>query len=144
MPERETIFFRVVIMMQAFFKRVRQGGRLLRQEQGFTLIEVMMAMVVLGIGIFSIAALQTRDMAYNNASKRQAEGYTLALDRMERLRAADYINDVKTASEVQGGYTVVWNVKAGGVANTKQVDIQVQWNNRDVATVSFTRTEKFL
>lgn len=57
------------------------------RQQGFTLIEVMMAMVILGIGIMSIVALQTRDAMYNNSSRRQTLAYTYAMDQVEYLRS---------------------------------------------------------
>jgi prepilin-type N-terminal cleavage/methylation domain-containing protein len=56
-------------------------------QHGFTLMEVAMAMVILGIGIMSIVALQVRDTMYNNSSRRQTQGYTRALDKVEELRA---------------------------------------------------------
>ena len=127
--------------------RTRSGP--LQSEDGFTLIEMMMALVILGIGIMSVVGLQTRDMAYNNTSRHQTQGYTWAMDRMERLRGLDYTHaDLAVAahSEAQGPYTVRWTVtdNATIIPNTKRVDVQVQWNNRDVATSSFIRTEKFL
>lgn len=139
--------------------RTRSGP--LQSEDGFTLIEMMMALVILGIGIMSVVGLQTRDMAYNNTSRHQTQGYTWAMDRMERLRGLDYDDpDLKVPkdpdpevpySEVQGPYTVRWTVTNATIPNTKRVEVQVKriWRDPntgevrevDVADVSFIRTE---
>lgn len=66
---------------------MQQSMTSIRSQRGFTLLEVTMALAVLGIGIMSIVALQTRDAMYNNSSRRQTQAYTWALDRVERLRA---------------------------------------------------------
>lgn len=71
--------------------RTRSGP--LQSEDGFTLIEMMMALVILGIGIMSVVGLQTRDMAYNNTSRHQTQGYTLAMAWMEQLRGLPYGDD---------------------------------------------------
>ncbi len=114
--------------------KIRQG------QNGFTLIEVMIAMVILGIGIFAIVGLQIRNMSHNSSSKKQTEGYVWAMDRIERLYAVNYAA-VATNTDTQGPYTVNWNVAPGAVLNTKKVDVQVLWNNKQVAQVDFTRVQ---
>lgn len=130
---------------------VRTGMRQLNdnqtRQQGFTLIEVMMAMVILGIGIMSIVALQTRDTMYNNSSRRQTQAYTWATDRVERLRALPYTDaDLNVSAtphtESQSPYTVQWVVSnnAANVADTKKVDVTVLLNGKALSTITFTRT----
>ena len=122
-------------------------GKEITNQKGFTLIEVIMAMVILGIGIMSIVALQTRDMMYNNNSRRQAEAYTWAMDRVEFLRALPY-NDTKLAlnhseSVFEGPYEVHWKVSDNSinVAYTRKVDVTVYWNNNEISKLTFTRTQ---
>lgn len=129
-------------------------------EQGFTLIELMIAMVILGIGLFSIAALQITNANYNTGSKKSAEGYTWAMDQVERLLASKYVpkgtgtnpscdatagsNFSCTAHSVsQGPYTVAWNVgdNTASVPNSVLVNVNVTWNSQQVAAVAFTRTK---
>ncbi len=117
-----------------------------QSQRGFTLIEVMMALVILGIGIMSIVALQTRDMAYNNSSRRQTQGYTWAMDRVERLRSIKYTNadlNVGSKSQAEGPYLVRWTVSDNSlnIPNTKKVDVSVEWNGNPIATIAFTRTQ---
>lgn len=116
------------------------------RQQGFTLIEVMMAMVILGIGIMSIVALQTRDTMYNNSSRRQTQAYTWAMDRVERLRALPYTDGdltISSHSETQSPYTVQWVVSDNTtkVADTKKVAVTVLWNGKSISAITFTRTK---
>lgn len=116
------------------------------RQQGFTLIEVMMAMVILGIGIMSIVALQTRDTMYNNSSRRQTQAYTWAMDRVERLRALPYTDGdlaISSHSETQSPYTVQWVVSDNTtkVADTKKVAVTVLWNGKAISAIAFTRTK---
>ena len=129
-----------------------------RGQQGFTLIEVMMAMVILGIGIFAIVGLQTRNMGHNSNSKKQTEGYTWAMDQVEALLALGYadanlqpqgdpavVGDGHTVA--QGPYVVEWDVQNNGTGglgnldNSKRVYVSVRWNAREVAKVDFTRVQ---
>ena len=116
-------------------KRKKSSG-----QEGFTIIEVMIAMVILGIGIFSIVGLQTRNMAYNTGSKKQTEGYNLAMDRVEQLLALPY--PVASGNATEGPYAVTWTVSGNAINNTQSVDVRVNWNNNEVAQVNFIRTQK--
>lgn len=128
---------------------MQQSMTPIRSQRGFTLLEVTMALAVLGIGIMSIVALQTRDAMYNNSSRRQTQAHTWALDRVERLRALSYTDaDLGFTSgtprkDSQGPYTVQWEVtdNAAKVPDTKKVDVKVLWNNNSISTVSFTKTK---
>ena len=134
-----------------------------KSQAGFTLIEVVVAMVILGIGILAIAGLQTRNVNYNTGSKKQTEGYTWAMDQIENLLALSY-TDADLAfqgdtvavvvgdghSVTQGPYTVEWDVDdngtgAGGLGvldNSKRVHVSVRWNNtQEVAQLDFTRVQ---
>ncbi len=117
-----------------------------------------MAMVILGIGLFSIAALQVTNMSYNTGSKKTTEGYTWAMDQVERLLTSEYVPTNATTNSCDSGssdftctahsisqdpYTVAWNVSdnSSNVPNSVIVNVNVTWNNQQVAAVDFTRTE---
>lgn len=145
-------------------KRAMKRTVPLGPEGGFTLIELLMAMVILGIGIFSIAALQAGNMVHNNASKRQAEGYTWAMAHVEWLKTLSFSDSLLS---VQGSvnstgdghvhtgtgndwnlpanipYTFEWDVTAHpdfpSTNDARLVNVFVRWNNRAVAQVEFTK-----
>ncbi len=121
-------------------------------QQGFTLIEVLIAMVILGIGIMSITALQVDSVGRNSGSKRQSQSYTWAMDQVERLLSLPYtdadltvqgnpatIGDGHTVARAP--YTVEWDVTDNGaqVTNSRLVNVFVRWNGREEARVDFTR-----
>lgn len=125
---------------------MQDQSNILKNQFGFTLIEVMMAMVILGIGIMSIVALQARDMAYNNSSRRQTQGYTWAMDRVERLRSISYTDallSVGERSESQGPYEVRWKVEDNDakVKDTKKITVTTKWNDREISTLYLIRTK---
>lgn len=129
-------------------------------QAGFTIIELMMAMVILGIGIMSIVALQTSNVVQNNSAKRQSEGYTWAMDLIEDLHNLPYtdadlddqgdpINVIDGDGHIatQGPYTVEWDVEDNGTGglgnldNSKRIRVSVRWNGQEVANVNFVRTQ---
>lgn len=62
---------------------------------GFTLIEVLVAVLVLSIGLLGLASLQATSLRYNNDSSVQTQATFLASDMADRMRAnvskaADY------------------------------------------------------
>jgi len=62
---------------------------------GFTLIEVMVAVLVMSIGLLGLASLQATSLRFNNDSSAQTQATYLANDMVDRMRtnvsrAADY------------------------------------------------------
>ena len=134
------------------------------KQQGFTLIEVLMAMVILGVGLLSLAALQVNNMNYNTGSKKQTEGYSWAMDQVERILSYSYgdsnLNfqgDPNTVGDghivTQGPYTVEWDVENNGITtgpaprlgnidNSKRIRVSVRWNNKKIAQVDYTRVQE--
>jgi len=58
-----------------------------RRPDGFTLIEVMVAVLVLSIGLLGIASLQATSLRNNNDSSMQTRAAYIASDMAERMRA---------------------------------------------------------
>ncbi|PWG65142.1 type IV pilus modification protein PilV [Sediminicurvatus halobius] len=61
----------------------------LRQDRqaGFTLTEVLVAVLVLSIGLLGLAAMQVRALQYNQSAYLRSQASLLAYDVMERMRA---------------------------------------------------------
>ena len=57
-----------------------------RSEQGLTLIEVLVALLVLSIGMLGLAALQASGLSFNHDSYMRTQATTLAYDVIERMR----------------------------------------------------------
>jgi type IV pilus assembly protein PilV len=55
-------------------------------NQGFSLIEVLVALLVLSIGLLGLAALQTTSLQYNTGSYFRTQATFLAYDIIDRMR----------------------------------------------------------
>ncbi|MFT3762133.1 MAG: type IV pilus modification protein PilV [Pseudoxanthomonas sp.] len=78
-------------------KRIpRKRGRIsLSRPSGFTLIEVMIAILVLGVGLLGFALMQTMSVRFAQSSNQRTQAVNLAYDlldlmRSNRLYAANY------------------------------------------------------
>lgn len=58
-----------------------------RDDNGFTLIEVLVSLVVLAIGLLGLAMLQTTGLRYNTNSYSRTQATYMAYDLAERMRA---------------------------------------------------------
>ena len=59
-------------------------------QRGFTLLEVLIALVVLAVGMLGIAALQARGMQYNTDAYARTQATILAYDMIDRMRTRSY------------------------------------------------------
>lgn len=71
----------------------------LRASAGFTLIEVLIAVLVMSIGLLGIAALQTTTVQFNRGAYLRSQATSLAYDIADRLRA-------NRAAALNGDYDV--------------------------------------
>jgi len=107
-------------------------GRL-KKNEGFTLIEVLLAVSILSIGLLAIASMQISAIKVNSSASDISKRSTWAQDKLEELVALPY-GDSKLAitppqtpeeEETSDGHTVKWSVVAGPVADTKQITVTV-------------------
>lgn len=54
---------------------------------GFTLVEVLVALLILSVGLLGLAALQTFGMKYNQQSYQRTQAVFQAYDMIDRIRA---------------------------------------------------------
>lgn len=83
-----------------------------RRQGGFSLIEVLVALLVLAIGLLGLAALQTQGVRFNHDAYVRTNATALAYDILDKMRlnrgnAADYVTANFPAREAEpaGGYT---------------------------------------
>lgn len=91
--------------------RHHQGHTTMRRSRGVTLIEMLVTILVIGIGLLGLAGLQTVSMQYNHGSYLRTHANNMAYDIADRMRAnreaamnGDY--DIGLADSAPGGGTV--------------------------------------
>ncbi len=72
------------------------------QENGFTFIEVMVAIVVLGIGICALYAMQTTTIRGNAGAIALTELSTRTAGQLEHIVGADFNDDILADSDGDG------------------------------------------
>ena len=68
-----------------------------QRDDGFSLMEVLIAMLVLAIGLLSLASLQAQSLRFNHDSYVRSQATILAYEIMDKMRAnpgADYTDAV--------------------------------------------------
>ncbi|ABC78216.1 hypothetical membrane protein [Syntrophus aciditrophicus SB] len=105
---------------------------------GFTLIEVLVAICLIGIALLSMTSLTTMVIKGNAYSKTRTTATTLAKDKLEELKNTSYSNlpssgtdyaastGAVQASATGAYYTREWEIE-DSVANVKNVTVTVSW-----------------
>ena len=63
------------------------GATRLRRNKGFTLLEILVALLVLSIGLLGLAGLQTFSLRNNHSALLRSQAVVLAYDALDRMRA---------------------------------------------------------
>jgi prepilin-type N-terminal cleavage/methylation domain-containing protein len=106
-------------------------------ERGFTIVEVLIAVIILTVGLLglaSTAAYVTRMIAQGN---RYTEAATLANRRLELLRGGG-CSTMANGSNITGRYTVTWTVTSIVSGKGRQIQLTVT-----SPTTYGTRTDSF-
>jgi type IV pilus assembly protein PilV len=96
----------------------------LKKEDGFTLIEVLVAITIFAVGLLAVAAMQNSAILMNSSAGKLTNLSTWGMDKIEELSALPYTdpwletagnppgNDSagNTHQEVSGDYTISWTV----------------------------------
>jgi type IV pilus assembly protein PilV len=109
-------------------------------NSGFTLIEVLVAMVILSVGLLGTAALITGIINGNKVSNRITTATVLAQDKMEEIKGLDYSSVVsEPKSSLPSPYDQyerqVTVIDPSPAANMKTVTVTVYWESNKSVTL---------
>lgn len=74
----------------------------IESERGFTLIEVMVSIVILTVGLLSLAQMMVLATNSNTLSGRMTSSSALAKEQLERLKATPFYTDPTTRTRSPG------------------------------------------
>lgn len=108
-----------------------------QQSKGFTLIEVMIALVVLAVGLLALGTMQIVSIRANAFSSEMTYSTMLAQQQLETLKNLSFsdadltvgIHDTLPAIIEKGAsYTVTWEVE-DTTADMKTITMNVTWES---------------
>jgi prepilin-type N-terminal cleavage/methylation domain-containing protein len=115
-----------------------------RKDEGFSLIEVMVAIVILTVGLLSLAQMMVVATNSNSLSGRMTSCSALAKEQLERLKAAPFFpnppalvrNPLLAAggdvNNTVGGYSQLYD--PDGLPTNGNGMFEVRWQIADVPT----------
>ncbi len=126
----------------------RSESRIGAADEGFSLIEVLMAVAIFSIGILAVGSMQITATKENTSAGKMTIASNIAQNQMEQLISLDYddsanLNDANGDGEAgltnntsatadhtttDGQYNIYWNVAEDEpISNTKTIEVIVSW-----------------
>ena len=127
-----------------------QTGKL-RKKDGFTLIEVLVALTIFAVGLLAVAAMENSAILMNSTAGKLTNLSTYGMDKIEELSALPYTdpwlqaagnppgNDSagNTHQEISADYTISWTVIDNNpLPSTKNITVTVTGRGK-TAIISF-------
>ena len=102
------------------------------RQQGFTLLEILVAMTILAVGILALGTMQISAIRANDFAGSLNGALNLATDRLERLMTLPYTSITTAgAPTTVGAYTLNWTVTDNSpLTDSKTVAVVVAWVER--------------
>lgn len=123
----------------------------LKKEDGFTLIEVLIALTIFAVGLLGVAAMQTSAIRMSSTAGKLTNLSTWCMDKIEELSALPYTSSWLEAAgnppgtdtagnthrETLGYYIISWTIiNNNPVTNTKNITVTVTGQGKS-ADISF-------
>ncbi|MGQ9509650.1 MAG: type IV pilus modification PilV family protein [Thermodesulfobacteriota bacterium] len=119
------------------------------KTKGFSLLELLVALVILSLSLVALAGLTTTSTKNNAYSYHITEAVTLAQDKLEELRAMP-LSDIYGNSDNRTGstginYTRIWVVRDlikndDNEVISKEIEMTIQWEDLNTHSLRFLST----
>jgi prepilin-type N-terminal cleavage/methylation domain-containing protein len=97
------------------------------KRRGFSLIEALVALMLLAVALIPMAALPAATSRLYMASAAREQAALLAVQKLDELESKKF-NDLSGGSQTIGGYSMVWTV-GEAVDQKRKVKVSVTWND---------------
>jgi prepilin-type N-terminal cleavage/methylation domain-containing protein len=105
----------------------------LTRSKGFSLIEVMIALVILAVALLALAGLMITTTKNTSFGGHMTEAATFAQDKLEQLRASPWTGIIAGADTQVGAtgisYARSWTVAANPNGDQRWVTITMNWTD---------------
>ena len=104
------------------------------RDDGFTLIEIMITLVILSVGLLALAGLQVNAIKGNTNSRRMTTAVFIAEKKLEQIKNTPYTNiqseSIQQVTEASANFTRQVTVTSNNpLQNTKKIDVIVTWKD---------------
>jgi prepilin-type N-terminal cleavage/methylation domain-containing protein len=115
---------------------------MIRQNKGFTLIELFVALVILAAGLIALTQMGVTTISANQGSSAESIATRLAQNKIDDLKKETYASlsfqnfldpqnplNSQGLSGSGGYYNRSWTIASGPTTGTKKITVWVTWDN---------------
>lgn len=115
-----------------------------KYQQGITLIETIITLVILSFGVLALMKLQAFLIDQGTIAKQQSEATNFAQVKIEKLRDFESVtsgNNIKSYDDIASGaeniagsatnYTLSWTVTNHTNPDHKVIDVSISWKDKN-------------
>ena len=107
--------------------------KVLKRSKGFSLVEVLIALLILAVSLLALAGLMVTTTRNSSFGGHMTEASTFAQDKLEQLRVSPWAGVAAGNDTLQGStgitYTRNWTVTPNGDGNQRWVSITINWTD---------------
>jgi type IV pilus modification protein PilV len=107
------------------FLREKKHEESKERQQGFTLLEIIIALFIFAIGIMGVTMMQTMALSNTNAARQRVGASSWLTSQMEQIISTPYAS-LSSGTALQGNYSMSWTVDPA-VNNSRTVHLTVTW-----------------
>ena len=119
---------------------------MMRKQKGFSLIEVVIGLLLLGIGLLAIAGMQATSVRGNFSSNNVTQATYIAQARLERLKTVDLgevqqgdytLDPIRPTDTSEMEFSPRYRVDVDAVTQLRTITCTVSWNDGVAHSISF-------
>lgn len=113
----------------------------LKKPTGFSLVEVLIALIILSVSLLGLATLMATTIKYNSFGGHMTEAANFAQDRLEQLKTTPWKTLASGVDQITGSTGIVYSRNWDVISNTddtlRTVTITINWTDRSNHSIRF-------